>query len=57
MPVQAGHRLGPYQLAELIGRGGTAELEDGQVGAEWSPDGTWIAYNWAKPDGVEAAAP
>jgi hypothetical protein len=25
--------------------------EDGQFGAEWSPDGVWLAYNLAKPQG------
>ena len=24
---------------------------DGEFGAEWSPDGAWIAYNWARPQG------
>jgi Tol biopolymer transport system component len=23
----------------------------GEFGAEWSPDGVWIAYNWARPQG------
>jgi hypothetical protein len=43
-----------FQIWISPANGGQAtrlNADDGEFGAEWSPDGAWIAYNWARRQG------